>query len=63
MESVPKIVRDRLQAVPPAANHPDADLLAAFAEQSLPSDERASVLEHLARCVFQKLPSRRVLRQ
>src|ERR1051326_4272919 len=50
MQSVPKIVRDRLQATTPAVNHPDADLLTAFAEQSLPVEERASVLEHLARC-------------
>jgi hypothetical protein len=50
MQSVPKIVRDRLQAPPPAANHPDADLLTAFAEQSLAADERATVLAHLARC-------------
>jgi hypothetical protein len=50
MQSVPKIVRDRLQAAPPAANHPDADLLTAFAEQSLPAEERATVLDHLARC-------------
>jgi hypothetical protein len=50
MQNVPKIVRERLQAPPPAVNHPDADLLTAFAEQSLPADERATVLEHLARC-------------
>src|SRR5256885_5757565 len=50
MQSVPKIVRDRLQAAMPAVNHPDADLLTAFAEQSLPAEERATVLEHLARC-------------
>ena len=50
MQSVPKIVRDRLQAEPPAVHHPDADLLTAFAEQSLPAAERATVLEHLARC-------------
>ncbi len=50
MQSIPKIVRDRLQATPLAANHPDADLLTAFAEQSLSGAERAIVLEHLARC-------------
>ena len=50
MQSVPKIVRDRLQATRPAVNHPDADLLTAFAEQSLPAAERATVLDHLARC-------------
>jgi photosynthesis system II assembly factor YCF48-like protein/putative zinc finger protein len=55
MQDVLKIVRDRLQAARPAANlasanHPDADALTAFAEQSLPERERAVVLEHLARC-------------
>src|ERR1700690_3103628 len=50
MQSVPKIVRDRLQATPPAVNHPDADLLTAFAEKSLPAAERATVLDHLSRC-------------
>ena len=50
MQNVPKIVRDRLRAETPAVNHPDADLLTAFAEQSLPAEERATMLEHLARC-------------
>ena len=50
MQNLPKIVRQRLQASMPAVNHPDADLLAAFAEKSLPGLERDSVLEHLARC-------------
>ncbi len=52
MEHVPKIVRARLQrAAPPIAEpHPDADLLTAFAEQSLSGRERDHVLEHLARC-------------
>ena len=50
MQNVPKIVRDRLQPPTPAVNHPDADLLTAFAEQSLPAAERGIVLDHLARC-------------
>lgn len=50
MENVPKIVRERLGTAAPAADHPDANLLTAFAEQSLPTGERAGVLEHLARC-------------
>ncbi len=50
MQKVPKIVRNRLQAAAPAVNHPDADLLTAFAERSLPDHERTVVLEHLARC-------------
>lgn len=50
MQNVPKIVRQRLQIPRPVANHPDADVLAAFAERSLPDLERAVVLEHLAHC-------------
>ena len=50
MQDVPQIVRERLRAVPPAVDHPDADALTAFAERSLPDGERAVVLEHLARC-------------
>ena len=50
MQNVPKIVRERLWAATPAVNHPDADVLTAFAERSLPSLERDVVLEHLARC-------------
>jgi hypothetical protein len=50
MQNVPKIVRERLKAVAPAVNHPDADVLTAFAEQSLPERERAGVLDHLAHC-------------
>jgi len=50
MQNVPKIVRERLKAAAPAVNHPDADLLTAFAERSLPEVERNGVLEHLSRC-------------
>src|SRR5271157_647538 len=50
MQNVPKIVRERLRAATSVANHPGADVLTAFAERSLPELERASVLEHLARC-------------
>jgi len=50
MPSIPNIVRERLKAAKPVANHPDADVLTAFAEQSLPKVERARVLDHLARC-------------
>lgn len=50
MQNVPNIVRDRLKAATPAVNHPDADVLTAFAERSLPALERSTVLEHLARC-------------
>jgi hypothetical protein len=60
MTEVPKIVRDRLRAAAldqglPATNaaepnHPDPDLLTAFAEQSLSLAERDGVLEHLVLC-------------
>jgi hypothetical protein len=49
MQNVPKIVLTRLQA-PAPGSHPDADLLTAFAEQSLTGRERNHVLDHLARC-------------
>jgi Photosynthesis system II assembly factor YCF48 len=49
MESVPKIVVKRLQSAV-AESHPDADLLAAFAERSLTAPERDHIVEHLARC-------------
>ena len=50
MQNVPNIVRDRLRAATPSVDHPDADVLTAFAERSLPGLERTIVLEHLARC-------------
>ena len=51
MQNVPKIVQARLhRAAAAAESHPDADLLTAFAEQSLGESERARVVKHLARC-------------
>ncbi len=50
MPEVPKIVHDRLRAAQPQGVHPDADLLTAFAEQSLSGSERENVLAHLAAC-------------
>jgi hypothetical protein len=55
MNKVPKIVHDRLQTGSPAQAesakaHPDADLLAGFAEQALSELEREGVLAHLALC-------------
>src|SRR5437879_1403504 len=50
MTEVPKIVYDRLGAALPEQAHPDADLLAAFAEQALSATERDGVLQHLALC-------------
>lgn len=49
MNELPNIVRARLKATP-AADHPDPDLLAAFAEQALTAQERSTVLAHLSRC-------------
>jgi Photosynthesis system II assembly factor YCF48 len=50
MQDVPKIVLKQLQETAGAEAHPDADLLTAFAEQSLGESERTGVMEHLARC-------------
>ena len=50
MRELPKFVVDRLKVPAPSAGHPDADVLTAFAERSMPASERALVLEHLARC-------------
>jgi hypothetical protein len=50
MPEFPNIVRERLKVSRPTADHPDADLLTAFAERALPEPERAVVAEHLARC-------------
>lgn len=50
MEKVPKIVGERLKAAAVAVDHPDADMLTAFSERSLPDREKIKVLEHLARC-------------
>jgi Photosynthesis system II assembly factor YCF48 len=51
MPDVPKIVRERLRVANLApAEHPDPDVLTAFAESSLSQRERADVLEHLSRC-------------
>jgi hypothetical protein len=49
MQDLPKIVQERLMT-PPAEEHPDANLLAAFSENSLVRRERAAILQHLAVC-------------
>jgi len=49
MEHVPKIVGERLRAAG-VQEHPDAAVLTAFSERSLPTQERNSVMEHLSRC-------------
>ncbi len=50
MSELPNIVRERLKVSRPTSAHPDADVLTAFTERSLPESERAVVTEHLARC-------------
>ena len=51
MADVPKIVLERLKAASAKpTEHPDADVLTAFAERALPDRERDSVLKHLAGC-------------
>jgi hypothetical protein len=50
MPELPNIVRERLKVSRPVADHPDADVLTAFAERALPESERAVVAEHVARC-------------
>jgi len=49
MNKLPNIVRARLSAIE-AGDHPDPDLLTAFAEQALAEQERFKVLTHLSRC-------------
>jgi hypothetical protein len=50
MADLPKFVRARLAAQPAGNDHPDADLLSAFAENSLLDHERERVMAHLAAC-------------
>ena len=49
MNQIPESARRRMQAQA-AGDHPDADLLAAFAEHTLAGNERERVLSHLAAC-------------
>jgi hypothetical protein len=50
MEQLPKIVKERLGLGMQAKEHPDANLLTAFSENTLTKHERTHVLEHLASC-------------
>ncbi|MGC2058793.1 MAG: YCF48-related protein [Candidatus Sulfotelmatobacter sp.] len=50
MQDVPQFVLKRMREKAAAGSHPDADLLAAFSEQSLLGSERVRVMEHLAAC-------------
>jgi hypothetical protein len=45
-----RAVRSALARTRPLSEHPDANLLAAFAEKTLPARERAEVAGHLADC-------------
>ena len=49
MPEVPKVVYHRLRTGK-AGEHPDANLLAAFAEQTLSAAERGNMVSHLALC-------------
>src|SRR5438105_2663152 len=49
--SIPPAVRESLRrARADSVSHPDANLLSAFAENSLKADERESVMQHMAVC-------------
>ena len=51
MENMPKMVAARLaRKAPEPSAHPDANLLAAFAERTLLERERAAVIAHLVEC-------------
>lgn len=50
MAEFSQLVRARLGAHPPASTHPDADVLAAFAEHRLSGNEREQALAHLSVC-------------
>jgi len=49
MDQFSKFVRDRLRTESPR-EHPDAEILSAFAENALPAREREVVVEHLSGC-------------
>lgn len=50
MTEIPKIVGQRLQATTTLGDHPDPNLLSAFAESSLAKREQLEVLQHLSQC-------------
>jgi Photosynthesis system II assembly factor YCF48/Putative zinc-finger len=50
MMDVPKIVLVRMRKAANPGDHPDTDLLTAFAEQVLGRRERLRVIEHLSQC-------------
>jgi len=52
MTDIPKIVGQRLQAIATLGDHPDPNLLGAFAERSLRKREQLEVLQHLSQCTI-----------
>jgi photosynthesis system II assembly factor YCF48-like protein len=50
MAEIPKIVSQRLQAMAKIEEHPEPNLLCAFAERSLGQRERLQILGHLTQC-------------
>src|SRR5512146_1936136 len=50
MTGLPKFVRHQMARTPAPASHPDADLLTAFAENTLTAKEHQQIVEHLSAC-------------
>lgn len=50
MTGLPKFVRDQMGRTPAPSSHPDANLLTAFAENTLTAKEHRQVTEHLSVC-------------
>jgi hypothetical protein len=50
MSRIPHTAREHLRRQAPAGDHPDANLLSAFAEGALSAAERGSVMQHVASC-------------
>jgi hypothetical protein len=50
MDSIPKLVKERLRMQRAAGQHPDPDQLTALIERSLPQAERTHLLQHVATC-------------
>jgi hypothetical protein len=50
MTELPKSVREQLARAQSGTQHPDADLLTGYSENTLTAAERQSVTEHLASC-------------
>jgi hypothetical protein len=50
VQKLPQFALSRLKQTVPDNRHPDADVLTAFAEQSLAGREQTEIMEHLSRC-------------